>query len=77
MTNQEKLTLFENIMARVGIGQALQEYSKAISNLNGFQTFQEMNPPMPPTGQNNAITGQMSSEPTLPPPTDQSGLNQV
>lgn len=47
MTKQEELTLFENIISRVGIENALREYAKAKSSLNGFQSMQELTPPMP------------------------------
>lgn len=44
MTNKEKLAIFENVIARVGISdQTLAEYNKAISGLRGLQSFQEMN----------------------------------
>jgi hypothetical protein len=51
-TNQEKLTIFENIVARVGMENALVEYAKTIARLNGFNSYQEMNPPMPATSPN-------------------------
>ena len=48
---KERLRIFENIMARVGAdGPVLEEYSKAMSTLNGLQTMQDMAPPIaPPT----------------------------
>jgi len=48
----ERLKIFENIIARVGLdGDVLGEYSKAMSMLNGMQTYQELNPPIVPTTQ--------------------------
>lgn len=47
---RERLKIFENILARVGAdGDVLGEYAKAVSTLNGFQSYTEMNPPSPPT----------------------------
>jgi len=46
---REKLRVFENVMARVGLnGDFLGEYFKALSNINGLQTYNELNPPQPP-----------------------------
>ena len=37
-----------NVIARVGLdGDVLGEYSKAMSTLNGMQSYTEMNPPIP------------------------------
>ena len=48
-TAKDRLTIFENVIARVGIdGDVLGEYSKALLNLNGMQSFAEMTPPVPP-----------------------------
>jgi len=48
-TSRERLKIFENIIARVGLdGDVLGEYSKAMSMLNGMQTYQELNPPITP-----------------------------
>jgi hypothetical protein len=42
----ERLKIFENIIARVGLdGDVLGEYSKAMSMINGMQTYNELNPP--------------------------------
>ena len=66
-TAKERLAIFENILARVGVdGDVLGEYSKALSTLNGMQTFQEMQPPIPnaqniaPQGQNEPMGGNSS-----------------
>jgi hypothetical protein len=77
---KERLRIFENVIARVGLdGDVLGEYSKAMSALNGLQTYNEMNSPVLPT----AITGDVSegnmqqipqNEGTLPPLGD-NGLN--
>jgi len=46
---REKLRIFENVMARVGLGgDFLGEYFKALSTVNGLQTYNEMNPPTAP-----------------------------
>jgi len=52
---KDRLTIFENVIARVGLdGDVLGEYSKAMSALNGLQTFTEMNPPALPASNNIA-----------------------
>ncbi len=69
MNSQEKLTVFENVLARVGLnGDVIGEYHKAISSLNGFKAYQEMQPPaaqMPMDNlmQNQGQTAPMSTEP--------------
>jgi len=61
---KERLKIFENVVARVGLdGDVLGEYSKAMSALNGLQTYSELNPPQPPLQD----VGQ-------PPPPVQSGI---
>ena len=71
MKAEEKLKIFENVIARVGIENALKEYTKAISSLNGFQSMQELTPPMPEI--NSAvdagapISGQPIGSTTQPP----------
>jgi hypothetical protein len=47
LNSEDKLKIFENVIARVGIENALKEYTRAISSLNGFQSMQELTPPMP------------------------------
>ena len=47
MTSEDKLKIFENLLAKHGIENVLREYGKAMSALNGLQTYQELNPPMP------------------------------
>ena len=48
-TARERRDIFYNIIARVGLdGPVLEEYSKAMSTLNGLRTYNELNPPMPP-----------------------------
>jgi hypothetical protein len=62
----ERLKIFENIISKVGLdGDVLGEYSKAMSMLNGLQTMNEMNPPMPPP-QAQPMGQEL-------PPSDQSG----
>jgi hypothetical protein len=77
-TAQDRLKILQNIVAKVGLdGDLVGEYSRAMSMLNGFNSYQAMQPPpMPPmTPQDNA-GGTMPPDPTQVPPTDQSGLNQ-
>jgi len=58
---KERLTIFENVIARVGMdGDVLGEYSKAMSSLNGLQTFQELNPPMT---SNEPVSAPISGQP--------------
>ena len=48
---KERLKIFENVIARVGLdGDVLGEYSKAMSALNGLETYTAMNPPPMPAG---------------------------
>ncbi len=72
---QERLKVFENIIARVGLdGPVLEEYSKAMSTLNGLQTMTEMTPPpMPPQGQNMTNTPQLPPNGTTIPPMGSNG----
>lgn len=44
---KERLTIFENLLAKHGIENVLREYGKAMSTLNGLQTYQELTPPVP------------------------------
>jgi len=70
---REKLRIFENVMARVGLGgDFLGEYFKALSTVNGLQTYNEMNPPTAPLQSTQAPIG---SETTPPPTSPESGLN--
>jgi hypothetical protein len=75
---KERLTIFENIVARVGMdGDLPSEYSKAMSTLNGFNTYQAMQPPpVPQITPPIDAGGILPSEPTQGMPQDQSGLNQ-
>lgn len=79
MKATDRLQVFENIIARVGIENALKEYAKAISSLNGFQSMQELTPPMPEinsavdaggaiSGSPMGSTTQGNSMPNQPPP---------
>ena len=77
-TSRDRLSIFENIIARVGLdGPVLEEYSKAMSTLNGLQTMTEMTPPpvMPPQGQNMANTPQLGQNGMAVPPMDMGGGN--
>ena len=61
-TARERRDIFYNIIARVGMdGDVLGEFSKAMSTLNGMQTYNELNPPQPPN---------MPPEQSGMPPTD-------
>ena len=45
----ERYKIALNILARVGIdGNLHDEYARAMSTLNGLQTYNELNPPAPP-----------------------------
>lgn len=49
-STQDKLKIFENVLARIGLGgDVLSEYTKALSALNGLDTMSQMQPPMPST----------------------------
>ena len=76
-SSRERLSIFENIIARVGLdGPVLEEYSKAMSTLNGLQTMTEMAPPptMPPQGQNVSNPTPLDQSGTAVPPMGDSGL---
>ena len=48
-TAKERRDIFYNVIARVGLdGDVLGEYAKAMNTLSGMQSFNEMNPPIPP-----------------------------
>ena len=64
---KERLSILENVIARVGIENALKEYSKAMSSLNGFQTIQEMTPPMPEFTPIQNAGGTISGQPMQSP----------
>lgn len=75
---KERLTVFENIIARVGLdGDVIGEYAKALSAINGMQTMSEIAPPpiMPPQGQNMANTPQLGQSGEIMPPMADNGLN--
>lgn len=77
--SREKLRIFENVMARVGLnGDFLGEYFKALSGINGLQSYNELNPPaptMPPVTQNTPDMGQMPQSGGSMPPLGEGGLN--
>lgn len=77
---QERLKVFENIIARVGLdGDVIGEYAKAMSTLNGLQTQMEMTPPMPPQPQTGGSQPLSPQNGTMSPLGDQglsTGLNQ-
>jgi hypothetical protein len=74
-TAKERLKIFENIIARVGVdGDVLGEYSKAMSSLNGLQTFQEMTPPITPNSITpSSVSPQGSIQPVSAPVTPEVG----
>jgi hypothetical protein len=78
MTAQDRLRVLENVVAKVGIdGDVMGEYTKALSMLNGFNSYQAMQPPpMPPMTSQESVGGTMPQEPMQTPTPDQSGLNQ-
>jgi len=67
VSTEDRMRLFENVVARVGMsGDVFGEYSKALSTLNGMQSYRDANPPviqsnLPPEQQNAS----MASEPPL------------
>jgi hypothetical protein len=64
--SREKLRIFENVMARVGLsGDFLGEYFKALSSLNGLQTYNELNPP---TLSPNSVGGNSADNMLQTPP---------
>jgi len=76
----ERLKIIENVIARVGLnGDVLGEYSRAMSALNGLQTYNEMNPPipqnLPPEGTAGDDTGQITPEMGQSAPQSDNGLN--
>lgn len=63
-TAKERQKILFNVIARVGMdGDVLGEFAKAMSSLNGLQTFNEVNPPMPPVTSNTAISAPQSANP--------------
>jgi hypothetical protein len=78
MNATERLKVIHNIIARVGIdGDIPTEMGKAMSMLNGFDSYQAMQPPpMPEITPTDSAGGIISQEPTQGMPPDQSGLNQ-
>lgn len=63
---KDRLRIFENVMGRVGLsGDFLGEYFRALSSLNGLQTYSELNPPTsitPPIDQNTSITSPINED---------------
>ena len=78
MNATERLKVIHNIIARVGIdGDIPTEMGKAMSMLNGFDSYQAMQPPpMPEITPTDNTGGIISQESTQGMPPDQSGLNQ-
>ena len=70
-TARERRDIFYNIIARVGMdGDVLGEFSKAMSTLNGMQTYNELNPPQPPN-----MPPEQSGMPPTPSTQPDMGLN--
>lgn len=72
----DKLKVFENIVAKVGIENAMIEYAKRMAQLNGFDSYMETNPPMlnniPTAGQGvesspQGMPGEQPANPMAPP----------
>ena len=79
-TARERRDIFYNIIARVGMdGDVLGEFSKAMSTLNGMQTYNELNPPMPPDlpPEQSGMPPAPTSQPDMgmSPPQGDNGLN--
>ena len=69
---KERLKVFENIIARVGLdGDVLGEYAKAVSTLNGFQSYTEMNPPVITPQQSTVLPTNQPPEGTISSPVTQ------
>lgn len=64
---RSRLKVLENVIGRVGLGgDVLGEYSKALSAMNGLDTYAEMNPapvPMPTQTPTVAPQEQMATPP--------------
>jgi len=63
MKADDKLKIFENLLAKHGIENVLREYGKAMSSLNGLQTYQELNQPMPEINSGMNAGGTISANP--------------
>jgi hypothetical protein len=78
-TGQDRLRVFENVMARVGLnGNFLEEYFKALSGINGMQSYNELNPTaptIPPVTQNASDMGQIPQGGGTLPTLGEGGLN--
>ena len=62
-TAKERLTIFENVIARIGLdGDVLGEYSRAMSMLNNLKSYQELMPQQP------TIQDVQPPQPTEPTP---------
>ena len=65
MKAKDRLKIFENIIARVGLdGDVIGEYTRTLATMNGLDSvtaLQAQQPIMPPQTQNNAV------QPTLAP----------
>ena len=76
MTAQERLSVLHNIIAKVGVdGDLAGEFSKAMSMLNGFNSYQAINPPVPQITPTDNTGGIISPEMGQSMPTEQGGLN--
>ena len=75
--HSDNLKMFYNVLRRTSGGaDTLSEYARVQSDINGMQTYNELNPPQPPTvppqATNQPLSGQ--SDTTMPPLGD-NGLN--
>jgi hypothetical protein len=69
-TAKERLRIFENVIARVGLdGDVLGEFAKALNSINGLQAYNDFNIPqvttpqnLTPQGSDNAVSAPMSPE---------------
>ena len=76
VSSKDRLSIFENLLAKHGIENVLREYSKAMSALNGLQTYQEMTPPMPQITPTENTGGTISAPPMESTAQGNSMLNQ-
>ena len=71
LTRKELYTIGLNVFSRVGAtGDFIGEFSKAMSTLNGMQTYNELNPPIPPN-----MPPEQSGMPPTPSTQPDMGLN--
>ena len=71
-TATDNYKILQNIIARVGIeGDLHSELAKAMSTLNGLQTYSELNPPTPNLQPPQATISPVATNTPLGQPTEQ------